>query len=105
MTSRAAHYRNKARHDQREFGTAKLQSTPRDEGTQWIGEFVSSVQGLSQQLTSGSIICLQLGRTADERVLKLRELSKMGILHMSAYKVNGQFVEYRWQLTPAGVLV
>lgn len=104
MTSRAVHYRNKARHDQREFATPKPKSVSQEESTKWMGEFISSIQGITTSFGADSMIALQLGGTTEDRVLKLRALSKLGVLHMSAYKVDGKFVEYRWELTAQGML-
>lgn len=103
MVSRATHYRAKAKHDQRGFGESKPALPPRDSTTEWIGPFVSSIQGLTEPFTVDSIIALSLG-TPTERALKLRELSKLGVLRMYAHFENNKFIEYRWQLTEEGKL-
>lgn len=95
MVSRAAHYRNKARHAQREFGEAKPRLLSRDEGTTWMPTFIASLNN-GDTLTVHSEAVLPLANTAEERTLKLRELSKIGVLRMYAYRENGLFVEYRW---------
>jgi len=103
MTSRSEYYRNQSKHAQRGIGE-KPTPSKRDTNTAWIPEFVSSIQGLQGQFNVQSLIAMQLGATKDERLLRLRELSKMGILHMSSHRENGVFVEYRWELTAEGTL-
>lgn len=103
MTSRSQHYHNKKRHDQRD-GFEKPAPAKRDTDTTWISEFVSSIQGISTPFNADSMIAMQLGETHEARELRLRELSRRGILRMYAYRSNGEFVEYRWELTAAGTL-
>lgn len=99
MVSRAAHYESKRRHAQRTFGEQKPKLVDKDEATAWIGPFVSSIQGLTEPINVNSLIVLQLGADARERELRLRELSKLGVLHMFAHRKAGEFVEYRWELS------
>lgn len=102
MVSRAAHYAAKAKHAQRPLGAVQPKLPERDTNTAWMGEFMSSIQGLTTPFNADAVFCLPLGDTNRERELRLRDLSKMGSLLMSAYRVNGYFVEYRWQLGPLG---
>lgn len=95
--SRASHYRRTSKAAQR-YGVAKPKSVDRDEATTWVPEFVSSIQGLTGQFNANSIIAASLGDTEEERVTKLRQLSKLGVLHMTAFWEGGKFVEYRWEL-------
>lgn len=104
MVSRATHYRAKAKHDQRGFGESKPALPPRDTTTAWVGPFVSSIQGLTEPFSADSIIALSLGATTEERTVKLRELSKLGVLRMYALWENKEFVGYRWKLTEEGTL-
>lgn len=101
---RAAHAHNTNRHAQRVFGQEKAKLAPADTANLWVGEFVSSVQGLTTYLTVNSMLVTQLGATPERRMERLRQLSKMGILRMSAHRENGEFVEYRWELTREGDL-
>lgn len=100
---RAAHARNKRRHDQRQFGEVKpaLQSVA--QSTLWVGPFLESVQGV-EYLTVTSPQVLPLGTDGRTRMLKLRDLSHFGVLRMYAHREDGQFVEYRWELSEAGKL-
>lgn len=100
---RAAHARNKKRHDQRQFGEVKPKSISQDVSTTWVGPFVESLQGLTTWINANSILALPLGATKREREFRLRQLSKMGILRMYVYK-DHEFVEYRWELTEGGKL-
>jgi len=99
MVSRAAHYRNKARHAQREFGQVKPRLLDRDEGTAWQGGFIATLSNNMPQFNVDSPIAASLGATAEERTRKLRELCKIGVLRMSAHRENGIFIEYRWTVT------
>jgi hypothetical protein len=101
--SRASHYRRTSKAAQRN-GVAKGKTPARDTDTVWIPEFVSSIQGLDNYFTADSIIAASLGDTAEERMLKLRELARRGILHMTAYREDGEFVEFRFVLTDRGTL-
>jgi hypothetical protein len=100
-SGRAAHERNTARHAQRN-GFEKPKPQPVGSDTLWMSEFVSSIQGITTPFNADSLITLQLGEDRDERILKLRKMAKLGILHMYAHRSNGEFVEYRWELTPRG---
>lgn len=101
--SRASHYRRTSKAAQRN-GVAKAALPARDTDTVWIPEFVSSIQGLEEYFTADSIIAASLGATVDDRMVKLRELARRGILHMTAYREDGEFVEYRFILTDRGRL-
>jgi hypothetical protein len=98
MVSRRTHYSNQRRHSQREFGVAKPRLLPRDEGTAWQGSYVASLQGVTEEFNADSPVAAELGHTSEERVLRLRELSKLGVLHMRAHRVDGVFIEYRWRV-------
>jgi hypothetical protein len=97
MTSRSQYYRNTTKHAQRGV-EAKRKLVDKDVATAWVGPFISSLEGLATHLTVDSMIVMQLGDTPRERELKLRELCKLGVLTMDAYREDGQFVEYRWTL-------
>lgn len=99
MTSRAAHYRNKARHAQRAFGEVKPRLLDRDEGTAWQGAFIATLSNDMPAFNADSPIAAPLGSTTEARVLRLRELCKIGVLHMSAYREGSTFIEYRWTVT------
>jgi hypothetical protein len=101
--SRASHYQRTSKAAQRQ-GVAKPKLPARDTDTTWIPEFVSSIQGITTPFNSSSIIAASLGSTEEERVTKLRELSKRGILRMSAHRQDGIFIEYRWELDEGGRL-
>jgi len=103
MVSRAEHFRRTAQHAQRN-GMEKPKMPARDTDTVWIQEFLSSIQGLDTYFTADSIICASLGTTEQERMTKLRELSKRGVIYMSAFWEDGKFVEYRFILTDRGRL-
>lgn len=103
MVSRATHYNNKRRHDQRPFPEQKARMVKQDDTNQWMPEFVSSAQGIGS-FGVNSIIALQLGQTAEDRMVKLRLLSRSQVLHMSALRVDGEFIEYRWGLTAGATL-
>jgi|SRR6478609_5961914 len=96
MTTRAQYYRNTTKHAQRGIAEKPV-SKPMGTDTTWISEFVSSIQGLVGQFNSDSMIALQLG-DREQRVVRLRKLSAMGILRMSSHFKNGHFVEFRWEL-------
>lgn len=100
---RAAHYQRTSKAAQR-HGVAKPKMVKRDEDTTWIPEFVTSIQGLTVPFNADSVIALGLGATPEERTGKLRQLSKIGILRMYAHRENGTFIEYRWEVAPAGRL-
>lgn len=100
---RAAHARNKRRHDQRQFGEVKPKSISQDVSTAWVGPFVESLQGLATWINADSILALPLGATKREREFRLRQLSQMGILRMYVHK-DHEFVEYRWVVTEAASL-
>lgn len=95
---RIAHEHHVNKHAQRQFGTVKPKLQPEGTETMWFGEFISSAQGIGS-FNINALIVLQLGATAEERMLKLRQASRAGLLRMSAYREDGQFVEYRWELT------
>lgn len=97
MASRAGHERAKAQHAQREFGAAKAKLQPVGTDTAWLSTFLSSCEGIGP-FNLNSIIALQLGGDPQEREQKLRLASSMGLLRMSAYRENGVFIEYRWEL-------
>lgn len=101
--SRAAHYRRTAKAAQR-HGQEKPKMAARDTDTTWIGEFLSSIQGLDMYFTADSIIASSLGETQYIRMIKLRHLAQMGVIHMSAHWEDGKFVEYRFILTDRGRL-
>lgn len=103
MTTRGQHFHNQKRHDQRN-GVEKPKPAPAGTDTAWMTEFVSSIQGITTTFNADAIITWQLGETRDQRVTKLRHLSRLGVLRMYAHRENGQFVEYRWELTQAGRL-
>jgi hypothetical protein len=98
---RALHAHNKRRHSQRQFGDVKPALAERHSDTMWMGEFISSIQGITEPFGVDSMIALQLG---EDRMSRLRQLSSLGMLRMSAYRVDGEFVEYRWVLTESGRL-
>lgn len=99
MVSRATHYRNKARHDQREFGEVKPRLLNRDDSTAWRGAYIATLSNDMPAFNADSPIAAPLGATTEDRVVRLRELSKIGVLRMSAYRENGTFIEYRWTVT------
>lgn len=99
--SRASHYQRTSKAAQRQ-GVAKPKLPARDTATVWIPEFVSSIQGLDNYFTADSIICASLGTTEEERMVKLRQLSKLGVIHMVAHWDREKFVEYRFILTETG---
>lgn len=96
MTSRSEYYRNASKHAQRGIGE-KPKSQPVGSDTTWIPEFVSSIEGLTGQFNSDSLIALQLG-DREQRIVRLRQLSAMGVLRMSSHFEDGHFVEFRWEL-------
>jgi hypothetical protein len=100
---RAAHARNKARHAQREFGQEKPKVVSQAEGTRYMGAFVESVQGLLEFNISHPVTD-QLGDTDEAKMIRLRELSKAGVLRMTAHREEGLFVEYRWVVTASATL-
>jgi hypothetical protein len=104
QAGRAAHAHNKNRHAQRAFGVEKAKLAPADQANLWVGEFVSSAQGLTTHLTVNSLLAVQLGATEQRRMERLRVLSKMGILRMYAHREGDKFIEYRWELTREGDL-
>jgi len=97
MASRASHERAKAQHAQRDFGVAKPELQPVGSDILWLSEFLSSCEGIGT-FNVNSMICLQLGPDPYEREQRLRRASSMGHLRMWAYRENGVFVEYRWEL-------
>ncbi|QZD98618.1 hypothetical protein SEA_JEMERALD_30 [Microbacterium phage Jemerald] len=99
MVSRAAHYRNKARHAQREFGQVKPRLLDRDEATSWQGAFIATLSNDMPAFNVDSPIAASLGSTPEARSLRLRELCKIGVLRMSAHRENNVFIEYRWTVT------
>lgn len=103
MTSRSAHFHNKSKHAQREFGATAPKMAPRDTSTAWMGEFISSAQG-TEEFPVDCLLTMQLGPDLAERALKLRALCVLGVLHMKAHRVDGKFIEYRWELTSSGRL-
>lgn len=101
MTSRAEHFRLKAKHAQRTPGHVAPKLPARDTDTTWIGPFISSLQG-AQSFGVNAMIALPLGVTEEERSVKLRKLSSMGLLHMRVVRFKGEFAGYLWTLTEAG---
>ena len=102
QAGRKAHSIHKAQHAQRVFGTEKAKLEPVGSDTLWLGEFLSSAQGIDW-LSADSLICYQLGTTHEEREAKLRKASSMGVLLMYVHRdAAGAFIEYRWMLTPLG---
>lgn len=99
MANRSQWLRNKAQHDQREFGYVEPVKVDADEATIWIPEFTSSLEHIASgtKLTLKSMIVLQLGATPQERELKMRELSRRGIVSMHAERDDaGNFVQFFW---------
>lgn len=98
MVSRAAHYRAKAKHAQREFGYIKP-TVIREED--WIEEAIDAARELGEG--GANIYCAVF---ADDMAVSyeladhiLRHLSKLGVVHMSAErKPDGEFVRYVWRL-------
>ena len=99
MVSRASHYRNQARHSQRNFGEVKPRLLDRDEGTAWQGPFIATLSNTMPEFNADSPIAASLGETSKTRTLRLRELCKIGVLHMRAHREENVFVEYRWTVT------
>lgn len=103
QAGRKAHAIHKAQHAQRD-GEEKRTLQPVGTDTTWMGEFVSSIQGITTPFGVESVIALQLGDTREERIVRLRKLSALGVLHMSSRFENGHFVEFLWTLTEQGIL-
>lgn len=98
MVSRTAHFRAQERHAQRPVGAAKPQLPARDTDTVWIGQFVAQLSTVEGYLTVDSSIVQQLGHTASDREIKLRELSRRGVLRMSVQRDGDRFIEYCWEV-------
>jgi len=95
---RAAYSRRTNKAAQRQFGHTKPKLPPKGTELDWVPEFLETMQGL-KCISVNSVVALPLGDTAAYREAKLRAASRAGFLHMYALRENGQFVEFRWELS------
>lgn len=98
MVSRAAHYRAKAKHEQREF--EYVAPAPLDDnawfstGTEACRDLAAkqdNVWGISDYATHQALPEVEAER-------RLRMLSKMGFLRMAAERIDGVFSRYTWSM-------
>lgn len=87
--SRASHYRAVNRHAQRTYAQVKPKPANPDVATMWIGDAVA-------QLRNGQVLTLADGFGAELGELKLRELSRRGLVTMDAVWVEGKFSHFTW---------
>lgn len=99
MVSRASHYRAKAKHDQRSFGEVKPKLLARELETVWVPEWRDGLRLLALITIQTAAESFEV--TEEEANKRLRKMSQMGLLRMTAHREAGVFVEYRWQLTEA----
>lgn len=92
-----------ARHAQRQYPQTKPKPLPTGSNTAWMSEFIPRLEGLTTPLTTESLLVLPLGKSAAEREQRLRQLSKMGILHMTGARKPSEtdpkvyvFSHYEW---------
>lgn len=85
-----------AAHSQR--SVPKPKPLPASSNTAWMSDFIPHLEGLTTPLTTESLLVLPLGKDANEREQRLRQLARMGILHMQAVRVGLDFSHYEWRV-------
>lgn len=99
MVSRAAHFRNKAKHAQRPFGYEAPKLVKEDE---WIEKAMDTARSMGRQaeVILATQYAEQVGCSIGEAELQLRRLSRLGFLTMSVERsASAEFVRFVWKLT------
>lgn len=84
------------RHDQRGIAARPARDINVELG--WVAETMSSLEGTTTPIHVDSILALQMGDTRERRESRLRKLTELGFLQMSAKRVGGKFVRFEWSV-------
>ena len=98
MASRAEHFRAKAKHAQRDAGYVK--PAPLDNDS-WITAGMEACRKLAGEMDNILLYsyALEMDITAEESDRRLRHLSKLGFLKMTAERdEEGNFIRYVWSM-------
>lgn len=103
QAGRYAHEQNTKRHAQRSFNQPKREPVETIETATWMSQDMDFCRELAARYdNSWSITQFCAHRAIDDGVSlaeserRLRYLSKLGFLRMSAHREDGKFVEYRF---------